>query len=231
MSAKRSILAIAAVALAASMPPAELRASEAVFLGSLPQSPGLMSQAAPQSATGEPSPTLPGSAPAEPAGLPEYLDGRFAFYQRDDAFVRLDRRTGEVASCSRRTDGWACVTAAEDRTALDQKIERLQRDNAVLKQALLERGLPLPDGMAGSPSAASPAAEAAPSGGSVMPRPPQTVPPNAASPPASPPQGGEADHATREEVEIDRIMKVVDSVWRRVVDMARTMQRDLQKKE
>ena len=154
-------------------------------------------------------------------------DGRFALYRIDDGFVRLDRRTGEVAACSRRADGWACDAAAEERTAFDQKLERLQRDNAVLKQALLDRGLPLPDGMAGIASAAPPAAEAAPSGGALVPRPPQTVPPAA----SMAPKAGEADRAAREEVEIDRIMNIANRVWRRVVDMARTMQRDLQGKE
>jgi hypothetical protein len=224
-----TILVIAATGLAATMPSAELRAAEAESSGNVPPSPGPASEATPRPAAKmqTPAPDLPASTSAEPAMPLQSPDGRFALYRIDDGFVRLDRRTGEVAACSRRADGWACDAAAEERTAFDQKLERLQRDNAVLKQALLDRGLPLPDGMAGIASAAPPAAEAAPSGGALVPRPPQTVPPAA----STAPKAGEADRAAREEVEIDRIMTIVDRVWRRVVDMARTMQRDLQGKE
>jgi hypothetical protein len=220
-----TILGIAAIGLAPTMLSAELRAAESELSGNLPRSPGPTSEATPLSADQVQSPNSPESTSAEQAKPPEFPDGRFALYRIDDGFVRLDRRTGEVAACSRRPDGWACDAAAEERTAFDQKLERLRRDNAVLKQALLDRGLPLPDGMAGIASAAPPAAEAAPSGGAMVPRPPQTVPPVA----STAPKAGEADRAAREEV--DRIMTIVDRVWRRVVDMARTMQRDLQGKE
>ncbi len=69
---------------------------------------------------------------------------RFAYHKIDDGYLRLDLRSGEVATCRSHPGGWTCTLAAEERTALESEIARLQRDNAVLKNALLEHGLPLP---------------------------------------------------------------------------------------
>jgi hypothetical protein len=82
---------------------------------------------------------------------------RFAYHKIDDGYLRLDLRSGEVATCRSHPGGWTCTLAAEERSALENEIARLQRDNAVLKNALLERGLPLPSqpGDATTPPAAS----------------------------------------------------------------------------
>jgi hypothetical protein len=55
------------------------------------------------------------------------------------------------------------------------------------------------------------------------------VPPTAseASPSA---KSGEPDSASREDAEIERIMVVMEKVWRRLVEMMMNIQRDLQKK-
>jgi len=55
--------------------------------------------------------------------------------------------------CSRQPVGWACLAAPDDRTALENEIVRLRRDNAILKEDLLSRGLPLPAGTMPVPSA------------------------------------------------------------------------------
>ncbi len=67
---------------------------------------------------------------------------RFAYHKIDDGYLRLDLRSGEVATCRSHPGGWTCTLAAEERTALENEIARLQRDNAILKNALLERGMP-----------------------------------------------------------------------------------------
>jgi hypothetical protein len=71
-------------------------------------------------------------------------DPRFALHHSGDGVVRLDQRTGQVSYCARRASGWSCLAPAEDRAAYEAEIARLHSENAALKQALLERGLPLP---------------------------------------------------------------------------------------
>ena len=81
-------------------------------------------------------------------------DARYQFHRVEDGYLRLDLRTGQVSLCSRQSAGWACLTVADERAALDQEIARLQNENVVLKKSLLERGLPLPGGVAADRPAA-----------------------------------------------------------------------------
>lgn len=85
-------------------------------------------------------------APAAPPAPPDGGDGRYSYHRSDDGFVRLDQRTGEVSYCARRANGWSCLVSPDDRAALEAEIGRLQGENAALKKALLDRGLPLPPG-------------------------------------------------------------------------------------
>jgi hypothetical protein len=75
-------------------------------------------------------------------------EGRYQFNRVDGGYVRLDLKSGQVSMCGPRETGWTCLPVADDRTMLDGEIARLQRDNAALKKALLDRGLPLPDSVA-----------------------------------------------------------------------------------
>ena len=86
---------------------------------------------------------------------PPLGEARYSFNKVPDGFLRLDSQTGEVALCSSRPVGWACVTAPEDRAVLENEIERLRRDNAALKQELLAHGLTLPPGTRPDPSPGS----------------------------------------------------------------------------
>lgn len=88
---------------------------------------------------------LTATVPAEETS-PQSGEGRYSFHKMADGFMRLDTQTGAVALCSRQPVGWACVAAPEDRAVLENEIERLSKENAALKQALLSRGLPLPPG-------------------------------------------------------------------------------------
>jgi len=145
---------------------------------------------------------------------PEFGDPRFAFHRIDDGYLRLDMRIGDVAVCSQRVVGWSCTLVPDERVALDNEIARLQRDNALLKNALLERGVPLPNG-------AHPDAAPAP-----------TAPPTVSAPPAAPlsPKAGDPGRASRDDADIDRIMNVIEKVWRRLVEMMADIQHDLRKK-
>jgi hypothetical protein len=152
----------------------------------------------------------------------DFADKRFTYHQIDDGYLRLDLRTGEVATCRQRETGWTCMLAPEERAALETEIARLQRDNALLKNALLERGLPLPaagtDAAAPAvPPVASAPQPADPPTASASPRPPGSIP-------------TEPDLAQRDKAEVDRVMDVMERLWRRFVELMTTIQRDIQRK-
>jgi hypothetical protein len=86
---------------------------------------------------------------------PPLGDARYSFHKEPDGFLRLDTQTGEVALCGSQPVGWACVTAPEDRTVLENEIARLRQDNAALKQELLAHGMTLPPGTRPEPPPAS----------------------------------------------------------------------------
>jgi hypothetical protein len=167
-------------------------------------------------------------------GAPDFSNPRFVFHRSGDGFLRLDLVTGAVASCSQNTADWTCVPGRDERAVLDHEIARLRRDNAALKNALLEHGVPLPNDMkADAPTLPSATggggSRGAPVPAETIPRPPQTVPPTASAPPP-PAKSGEPDHASRDDAEIERIMTVMEKVWRHLVEMMMNIQRDLQKK-
>lgn len=143
---------------------------------------------------------LPDPASAQ-SGPPE-SDPRYSYNRVDDGYLRLDTRTGQVSLCKREGSGWACRLTPDERTALEGEIERLQRENAQLKRALLDRGLALPGGARGGEPDASP------------PRPRQDL-----TPPGRPPS----------ENEIDRTLTFIEKIWRRLVEMMMNLQRDLKK--
>ncbi len=128
-------------------------------------------------------------------------EARFSFHRVDDGFLRLDSRTGEVASCGRRGGAWTCLLVPDERAAVDGEIARLQGENARLKSALLDHGVALPQAVL--PQATPPA-----------PVPPQTVPPTA--------EPGRRD-------DVDRVLTLVERMWRRLVELMNGIQRDMKK--
>jgi hypothetical protein len=163
---------------------------------------------------GPPSPPAEQPRLPNPEAQPGSDHGRFVFRAIPNGFLRLDMATGAVAACTPEGTAWNCVAGRDERTALDREITRLQRDNAILKNALLEHGVALPDGMAPNPPAG-----AAAGGPEPVPRPPQTVPPTPAGP-GTPAPGAES--------EINHIMDAVDKGWRRVVEMVTNLWQDLE---
>ena len=168
-----------------------------------------------------PAPPAQPQSQVQPQQPPEFADPRFAFHRIENGFLRLDLRTGAVASCSPQADGWACVPGRDERAALDGEIARLRRDNAALKNALLARGVPVPNDM----KVDAPPVPAAPAPAESVPRPPQSVPPVPA-----PPKSTEPDRASRDDAEIERALMVMEKIWRRLVEMMMNIQRDMQKK-
>jgi hypothetical protein len=153
----------------------------------------------------------------------DLADKRFTYHRIDDGYLRLDLRSGEVATCRQREAGWTCTMAPEERAALENEIARLQRDNALLKNALLERGLPLPVPHA---DATAPSAPVIPPVASA----PQTNPPTAMTPPRPPSTAPAEPDLRRDNAEVDRVMDVMERLWRRLVELMATIQRDIQRK-
>jgi hypothetical protein len=145
----------------------------------------------------------------------DLADHRFAFHRVDNGYLRLDLRSGDVAQCTQRGTGWACALVPDERAAMDSEIARLQRENVGLKSALLERGLPLPSGMTADAAPATPPVAVAPG-----PQAPKPERPGAAAP----------DLRLPSDAELDRVMAMMDRVWRHLVEMMGNLQRDLQKK-
>jgi hypothetical protein len=54
----------------------------------------------------------------------------------------------EVSLCNRKSVGWSCHPVPDERTALEEEITRLQRDNAALKKEMLARGITPPQAQA-----------------------------------------------------------------------------------
>ena len=75
---------------------------------------------------------------------PQSDDSRYTFNRIDDAYLRLDGRTGQVSICAQRPAGWACQAVPDERAALEAEIARLQAENAAVKKELIARNLPLP---------------------------------------------------------------------------------------
>jgi len=77
-------------------------------------------------------------------GAEEGDDSRYTFSRSDEGYLRLDGRPGQVSICTRRPVGWTCQAAADERTALESEIARLQAENVALKKELLAHNLALP---------------------------------------------------------------------------------------
>ena len=77
-------------------------------------------------------------------GAPDSEGGRYSFTRVEDGYLRLDQQNGQVSLCTRRNIGWACHPVPDERTALEEEIGRLQKDNAAMKKEMLAQGILLP---------------------------------------------------------------------------------------
>ncbi len=76
------------------------------------------------------------AAPAFAQATPDSENGRYTFSPTADGVLRLDTRTGSLASCHNRVAGWSCYSVPDERAALDAEIGKLQRENTQLKDNL-----------------------------------------------------------------------------------------------
>ena len=145
-----------------------------------------------------------GVAPAQ--SMPDRENGRYTLSPVADGVVRLDTRTGAVSTCSNTGTGWACYAVPDEREALDQEIGRLQADNEKLKAQLAAR----------EPDVTGKIDEPLPKTDSLK-----------------KPEPKVADGERRIEIplpsdrDMDRVMSFLEQAWRRLVEMANRMQKDV----
>jgi hypothetical protein len=145
-----------------------------------------------------------GGALAEP--MPDSENGRYALSPVADGVIRLDTRTGDVSTCSNTGTGWACYAVPVERAALDAEIGRLQAENQKLKAQLAAR----------EPTVTGKIDEPLPKEDSLK-----------------KPEPKAAENERKIEIplpsdrDMDRVMSFLEQAWRRLVEMANRMQKDV----
>jgi len=138
--------------------------------------------------------------------MPDTENGRYSLAPVADGVIRLDTRTGTVSTCNNSGAGWACYAVPDERAALDAEIGRLEADNERLKAEI--------------------AAREAVVGGKTDEALPKSDPLKKSEPKA-------ADSERKIEIplpsdqDMDRMMSFLERAWRRLVEMANRMQKDV----
>ncbi len=151
-----------------------------------------------------------GAVSAQP--IPDAENGRYALSPIADGVLRLDTRTGAVSTCTSSGAGWACYAVPDERAALDAEIGRLEADNEKLKAQLAEREPTVP-GKIDEP----------------LPKTDQLKPP----PQPKVAEGERKIEIPRIEIplpsdrDMERMMSALEQAWRRLVDIANRVQKDV----
>ena len=138
--------------------------------------------------------------------MPDGENGRYALSPVTDGVIRLDTRTGDVSTCTNTGTGWACYAVPDERAALDAEIGRLQSENEKLKAQLAAR----------EPTVAGKIDEPLPKADSLK-----------------KPEPKVAESERKIEIplpsdrDMDRVMSFLEQAWRRLVEMANRMQKDV----
>ena len=150
--------------------------------------------------------SLGGIGAATAQSMPDTENGRYALSPVADGIIRLDTRSGAISTCSNNDNGWACYATPDERAALDAEIGRLQADNEKLKAQLAAR----------EPTVTGKIDEPLPKTDSLK-----------------KPEPKVADSERKIEIplpsdrDMDRVMSFLEQAWRRLVEMANRMQKDV----
>jgi hypothetical protein len=151
-----------------------------------------------------------GAALAQSA--PDKENGRYALSPIGDGVLRLDTRTGAVSTCNNNSGaGWACYVVPDERKALDAEIGRLQSENENLTAQLAARG----------PTVSGKIDEVLPKSDQLKPDQPRK----------SEPKIGEGERKFEiplpSDRDMDRMMSFLEKAWRRLIEMANRVQKDV----
>jgi hypothetical protein len=147
------------------------------------------------------------AAGAAAQSMPDGENGRYAMSQVPDGVVRLDTRTGAVSTCNNSGTGWACYAVPDERAAYDAEIGRLQAENEKSKAEIEKLKAEL-------------ASRA-------------TAPDDKAAETEKKPEPKAAENPRKIEIplpsdrDMDRVMSFLEQAWRRLVEMANRMQKDV----
>ena len=144
---------------------------------------------------------ISGTAAAQSA--PDTENGRYTLSPAADGFLRLDTRTGAMSTCMNSNAGWACYAVPDERAALDAEIGRLQGENDKLKAQLAARG------------AAPGKIEDA------LPKSDKEVKPGVAE------GQRKLEIPLPSDQDMDRVLSFLERAWRRLIDMANRVQKDV----
>jgi hypothetical protein len=149
---------------------------------------------------------LGGTGATAAQAMPDSENGRYALSPVTDGVIRLDTRTGAVSTCSNTGIGWACYAVPDERAALDAEIGRLQADNEKLRAELATR----------EPTVSGKIDEPLPKADSLK-----------------KPEPKVAEGERKIEIplpsdrDMDRVMAFLERAWRRLVEVANQMQKDV----
>ncbi|MCP8939477.1 hypothetical protein NK718_13205 [Alsobacter sp. SYSU M60028] len=68
-----------------------------------------------------------------PSARAQDANGRFVMSPTPDGYLKMDTRTGAVSQCTRQGGDYQCRLTPDERTALQDEIDRLSRENAELR--------------------------------------------------------------------------------------------------
>jgi hypothetical protein len=140
-------------------------------------------------------------------------NGRYTLSRVADGVIRLDTRTGAVSTCSNAGSGWACYAVPDERAALDTEIGRLQAENEGFKTELEKLKAEL---AAREPTVTGKIDEPLPKTDSLK-----------------KPEPKVAEGERKIEIplpsdrDMDRVMSFLEQAWRRLVEMANRVQKDV----
>jgi len=136
---------------------------------------------------------------------PDGENGRYSMTPIPEGVLRLDTRTGTVSTCAKNGSGWACYDVPDERTALDAEIGRLQAEVEKLKGQL-----------AAGPTVSGKIDEALPKSDPLK---------------KAEPKVAEGDRKLEiplpSDQDMDRMMSFLEKAWRRLIDMANRVQKDV----
>ncbi len=152
-----------------------------------------------------------GGAPAE--SIPDGENGRYTMSPVADGLIRLDTRTGAVSTCNSGGAGWACYAVPDERAAYDAEIGRLQAENEKSKAEIEKLRTEL---ASRPPIADEKTNEALPKSDSL-----KKPEPKAAEVPRK------LEIPLPSDRDMDRVMSFLEQAWRRLVEIANRMQKDV----
>jgi hypothetical protein len=149
--------------------------------------------------------------------MPDGENGRYTLSPITDGVIRLDTRTGAVSTCSNSGSnsgaGWACYVVPDERAAYDQEIGRLQSENEKSKTEIEKLKTEL---ASRAPVAEGKIEEALPKSDLQKKAEPKVT--------ESP---RKIEIPLPSDRDMDRVMSFLEQAWRRLVEMANRMQKDV----